>query len=167
MARYKDKIKTVEMELALASWVGFTRNLVVPNVTWGLGFQHELDICVITASGYIWETEIKVSLSDLKKDKEKFHGHRSHKIKRLYFAVPSYLEHHVAEHAPERAGIIIVRRNSAGRLFCHEVRKPTTNNTALKVSDKERYKLARLGAIRLWTLKRKLQKTGKQMTLFN
>lgn len=154
------------MELALASWVGFTTHLVVPNVTWGLGFAHELDICVLTNSGYIWEIEIKVSLQDLKKDKEKWHGHRSSRVKRLYFAVPSKLERHVVEHAPDRAGIIIVRRNEKGRVYCHETRKPKENSAAPKVSDKDRYRLARLGSIRLWSLKRRLQKTGKQMTLF-
>ena len=149
------KITTTEMECQLARYLGYRRNLIVPNVEWGMGV-HECDLFVVTAAGYVWEVEIKVSKYDLIKDKEKWHGHRSNKIRRLYFAIPSYLQEQV-EHIPERAGIIVVApKEERAWLRCKTIREATENRTAPKLTDDERYKVARLGALRIWRLKEKV-----------
>ena len=165
MKTYKDKIKTIDMEIAVARYINFSQHLIVPNVSFGMGFRHELDMLVLTNSGYLWEVEIKVSLADLKKDKDKWHGHHSSMIKDFYFAIPSCLVPHTA-HIPERAGILVVSRNASGRIYCSKIRKPKTNRAAPQMTDRQRYKLARLGVIRLWTVKKKLRKTEKQMALW-
>jgi hypothetical protein len=153
-----DKITTPEMEIALASHFNYLQNLIVPNVGYGL-WLHECDLLILTKARYIWEVEIKVSKADLIKDKEKEHGHYSGKIKYLYFAIPDYLLKY-QEHIPERAGIITVERKSYWRdgstyLRCERVRRPKANGK-YKFTEEERYKVARLGAIRIWDLKRKI-----------
>ena len=100
------KITTAEMECCVASFLNYRSNLIVPNVSWGMAL-HECDLLVITKAGYAWEVEIKVTKADLKKDSEKWHGHRSSRIKHLFFAIPTYLQDAI-EYIPERAGIITV-----------------------------------------------------------
>ena len=152
------KIKTKEIELLVASYFKWRPNLIIPNVSWGM-FHYECDLIVLTQSGYMYEVEIKVSLSDLKKDMEKKHGHFNEKIKYLYFAIPEYLEKH-KEYIPDRAGIIVVRRinnggSNNGDLYLDFIKYPE-QNSKYKVTDYERYQLARLGALRIWGLKAKL-----------
>jgi hypothetical protein len=161
----KTKIKTIEMEIALANHFNARLNLIVPNISWGLyiprfGQLHECDLLVCTKSRYLWECEIKVTKADLIKDKEKRHRHIHGAIKRLYFAIPEYLED-CSEHIPERAGIILVTKKR--RVFCKEIRKPKQNQ-GYQLKEAEYLKLALLGAMRIWTLKKNLVK--KQMSLF-
>lgn len=168
-----NKLKTVDIELAVVSYLKPRVNLIVPNVSWGLGL-HECDLLVISSAGYAWEIEIKVSKVDLIKDKEKRHGHISHMIKYLYFAIPDYLIEH-SEHIPERAGIITINTESLLELLsnhknlssrdlihfmgerCKIIRKPIATHKPYKFSEAERLKVAMLGAMRIWGLKRKIQ----------
>lgn len=157
-------ITTPQMECALANYFNYRVNLIVPCVSWGMGI-HECDLFILSQAGYATEVEIKISLADLKADAKKWHGHRSTRIKRLYFAFPLALgnKHPVTITAlvPERAGILYVR----------EPRKPgdddwrqpkviksreAVNQKTSRFTTTERYKVARLGAIRIWSLKRKL-----------
>ena len=137
------------MEIALSRYFNPRKNLIVPNVFWGM-FSYEVDLLVVSKSGYATEIEIKVSKQDLIKDKKKRHGHDSYKIKYLYFAIPSYLKD-FTEHIPEKAGIIIVSDN----YFCQRIRKPRINHQ-YKFTEQELFKVARLGAIRIWGLKQKI-----------
>lgn len=155
----KDRIKTPEMEIALARHFDYRQNLIVPNVSWGLFLNrqhlHECDLLVLTKSNYLWEVEIKVTKADLLADKKKAHGHHNINIKRLYFAIPEYLGDSI-EHIPERAGIITVRRAADDRRFiCRQIRA-AKNDRGYQLTDEERYKVARLGALRIWDLKQKL-----------
>ena len=57
-------------------------HIVVPNVSYGLGFNHELDLLSISTPAHIGtEIEIKVSVSDLKRDAKKKHPHKDHRIR--------------------------------------------------------------------------------------
>ena len=147
-------MRTLEMEIALADYFGIRQNLIVPNVSWGMD-SHECDLFILTPAGYGWEVEIKVSKADLFKDKEKRHGHYSSKIKYLYFAIPDYLESYVDE-IPFRAGIIIIRPVVDGDGYCCEKFSRPIANGSYKYNDKERLMLARLGALRIWGLKKKI-----------
>lgn len=132
---------------------------IVPNVSFGL-LIHECDLLVVRNSGYALEVEIKVSVSDLKRDVLKRHGHRSHKIKELYFAVPAKLYDVAVEHAPSRAGIIVVSRRNSGfavnALYATIDRPAVPNKDARPLTAREMQTVARLGAMRIWALKRKL-----------
>lgn len=152
-------IKTPEMELALASWFDYRVNLIVPNVHWGRN-MHECDLLMISKAGYATEIEIKISRADLRRDMKKWHRHHGgHQIKYLYFAMPAELEAS-AELVPAHAGIILIRSDEgldyerAPR--CRQLRPAVVNKGANKMSDRDQYKVARLGALRIWNLKRKL-----------
>ncbi len=161
-----NSITTPEMECALANWLGYRANLIVPNVHWGLSGMHECDLLVVSRAGYLTEIEIKISRADLRADARKWHGHNSNRIKRLFFALPDYLEH-CLHMVPERAGIILVRAedNVRGEYpyhpRCREIRAAKRNKAAGKISEADRYKVARLGALRIWNLKRQINATAK------
>jgi hypothetical protein len=144
------------MECALANYFNYRTNLIVPNVCWGMNI-HECDLLIVTAAGYCWEVEIKRTRPDLKQDRNKRHGHLDNRIKRLYFALPDYLEKDI-ELVPPRAGIVLVQPQAIREYnpCCKLIRKPEDFKLAKKLSKAERYKVARLGALRIWNLKRKL-----------
>ncbi len=146
-----DKITTPEMEIALSLYFNRRTNLIVPNISWGF-FNHECDLTVLTPAGYAWEIEIKISRQDLIADKKKRHNHKDHRIKYLYFAIPDYLEKDI-EHIPERAGIMLVYHTEFYGLRCRQLRPPKAIPNPYKFTDKDRYRIARLGALRIWTLK--------------
>ena len=157
------------MEIALASWFDYRVNLIVPNVHWGMN-MHECDLLIVSKAGYVTEVEIKISRAGLKADAKKSHGHRSNWIKYLYFAVPDYiiadgnvLKDDVMAMIPERAGIITVKPFLSsmdpwndGNPRCKRIREPTANKAATTMGDLDRYKVARLGALRIWGLKSRL-----------
>lgn len=147
------KLTALDIEIAIAECYGIRAHLIIPNVSWGLWLGHECDLLLLTNSGYAWEFEIKVSKQDLIRDKFKGHNHFSPKIKYLYFAIPEHLENEI-EHIPERAGIIVVTKENED-YYCNVIRRPT-KNCDYKFSDSERCELARLGALRIWGLKKKL-----------
>lgn len=148
------------MECVLAQLFEPRRNLIVPNGSWGMNI-HECDLLVVSKAGYLTEIEIKVSRADLKADAKKWHGHESSRIKRLFFALPDYLEHCI-DMVPERAGIILVRpKANVPGVYpyyprCKKIRPAKRNKVATKISDADRYKIARLGTLRIWPLKRKI-----------
>lgn len=163
------KPKTLDMEISVAKYFGIRQNTIVPNLYWGM-FDYELDLCVLTKTGYATEIEIKSCRADLIKDKEKRHGHHNPMIKHLYFALPYHLLKDI-EHVPERAGILIVRYVEAWEgdyiylkrdafWSCTRFRAPKINYN-YQWTDTERLKLLRLAAMRTWTLKNQLQKARK------
>ena len=163
----KMKITTLDIEIAVAQFLDLRANLIVPNVSWGMEL-HECDLLIATKNRYLWEIEIKISKADLVKDKGKRHGHYDERIKRLYFAIPDTLIGHI-DHVPDRAGIIVVdteqlldyrsnNRNVKMYRYCCDTIKEPQQASGKKMTDAEYLKLARLGAMRVWALKNKIQK---------
>ncbi len=160
----KPKPKTLDMEIAIARYFNPRQNLIVPNLFWGM-FDYELDLCVLSKSGYATEVEIKTTKADLIKDKEKRHGHHNPMVKYLYFALPYHLLKDI-EHVPKRAGIFIVEYQEAWETYnykreaffsCTQLRNAEMNYNR-QWTDTERGSLLRLAAMRTWTLKKQLQK---------
>jgi len=129
-------------------------HIVVPNVHWGLGFNHELDLLSISIPGFIGtEIEIKVSRGDIKRDLEKKHKHYDPRIRQLYFAGPYELSGDFYKYVPEEAGIIVVSNISSGRYQCRIRRKSKVLKQWSKAfTDKEVFQLMRLGNMRYWSL---------------
>ena len=42
------KIYTQDIEIAVAKLFGYRSHLIVPNISWGLDFKHELDLLILT-----------------------------------------------------------------------------------------------------------------------
>ena len=162
-------MKTLDIEIVVMKRMGIRQNLVVPNISWGMYLDHkplhECDILSLSKSGYATETEIKVSKYDLLKDKEKRHGHHHSHIAQLFFAVPELLEGIALENIPERAGLFVAKKNYEGYIYIEQVRACQRNTKAVKWTDENRYKLARLGTMRILNLKEKIQKLKNQQLL--
>lgn len=150
-----------EIEIAIAQWFGYREHVIVPNVSWGF-LTYEADLLVLSSSGYAWEVEIKISRGDLVRDKHKRHSHESRKVRQLWFAIPEKLANCI-EHVPERAGVLIVSTDGKVR----ELRKPTANEFAIKLTDAQQFQIARLGAMRVWDLKKRIvqSRNAVQQTL--
>lgn len=61
---------TLEMEIALMRELNIRKNIIVPNVSFGMYFKgygalHECDLLCLSKSGYATEIEIKIIKSDL------------------------------------------------------------------------------------------------------
>jgi len=161
-------VKTIEIEIAVMGYLGIRTNLIVPNVSWGIAMLHECDLLSLSKSNYATEIEIKVSKSDLLKDGEKKHGHIHNHIAQLFFAVPTYLEKSALKTIPARSGLFVIEkhRNEHPALegiyewytTVKQIRQCERNKNAVKWNDSERLQLARLGAMRILGLKKKIAK---------
>lgn len=127
------------------------RIVIIPNVSWGM-FDHEMDLCEVSDSGYITEIEIKISRADLKADKDKavFHTDKHNRIKYLYYAVPNMLASFALQEIPEYAGLISFRAVSECTWDVAEyVRCATEYKDHRKLTPEERIALYRLGCLRM------------------
>ena len=104
-------IKTIDIEVAIAKYYGVRKNIIVPNISWGL-LSHEVDLLVVRKSGVAIEIEIKISLQDFKADFKKEHHHqeRLNRITEFYYVMPKQLYLKCKDLIPEGAGVIICER---------------------------------------------------------
>jgi hypothetical protein len=159
-------ITTIEMEEAIARKFGVRTNIIVPNVSWGLPYMHECDLFIIKMSGYAVEVEIKISKSDLLADFKKGHSHkdRLNRIKEFYYAFPESMLKTCEEMIPKDIGIITCRRSDWGKklIYASFHRNPVPIKNARKLTIEEQFKVARLGTMRIWTLKNKIIQLQKK-----
>lgn len=159
------KPSCLETEILLARHFNIRRYIIVPNVSWGLNL-HECDLLIVTKSGYATEIEIKISLSDLKREAKKKHDHSNQKIKEFYFAIPEKLLPHI-NLIPEHAGIFVIKavqqvKGSDVWYAYIEKHRPATRNKFCRPLDaKELQQLTRLGCMRIWGLKQSLLELRK------
>lgn len=150
-------ITTIEMELAIANKFGVRTNIIVPNISWGLRGMHECDVFIIKNTGYCIEVEIKRSKSDLLADFKKGHHHIDSRIKEFYYCLPESLMKTCEEHIPKGAGIITCKRYGNG-VHAKIYKEPQVRRDAVKLSNIEQFKVAKLGTMRIWSLKKKIIK---------
>jgi len=156
-------VTTAEMEVAIANYFGIRTHIVVPNVSWGF-FNHECDLFLIRKSGYGFEVEIKRSKSDMMADFKKKHGHkdRANRIVQLYYAFPEELLPKVQDLVPEECGILTVKTWGDNRVRASMHREAKRRKGAKKLTQKEQLQIARLGTLRIWTLKQKLNELKRK-----
>ena len=75
----------------------------------------------------------------------------------MYFAIPKKLLKDI-EHIPEKAGILVceIREWKGEKFYVAELERKARVNKADKLTMTDKYELARLGALRVWNLKKKL-----------
>jgi hypothetical protein len=131
-------------------------HIVVPNVHWGLGFNHELDLLSISNPAHIGtEIEIKVSRGDVKRDLKKEHRHYDDRIRQLYFAGPLTLLDDFINFVPEDFGIITVTRlntNSLRYICSIKRRAKPLKQWRGAFTKAEVFELMRLGNMRYWSM---------------
>ena len=153
-----------DIEIAVAKHWNIRVFVIVPNASWGAGV-HECDLLILSSSGYLTEIEIKTTKADLVKDLKKEHQHRSDKIKQLYYALPDRVlnANETKKLIPARAGILRIWKSEYGNYNCGMEREATINKIAEPLSEVERFQIARLGAMRVWDLKERIQKVREVM----
>ena len=152
------------MELAIAKYFKVRLHIVVPKLSYGFDWIHECDLFFIQRNGYAFEVEIKRSRADLLADFKKGHNHidKKNRIKELYFAIPFKLYESCKDIIPKNAGILVCDKwvTDAGK----EVVSVWTKREAVKVKNarkltlEEQLRVAKLGTMRIWSLKEKLIK---------
>lgn len=145
-------MKTDELELAVVSFFDKRAELIVPNVSWGLGLNYEADLMILNKNEYLYEVELKVSKSDMKADLKKHRAHSCRYVKRLYYGFPEELFETALQILPEDVGLIAAYYDNYGRAKAMEKRKPK-DRECQKMPLRQQYELARLGALRIWNLK--------------
>lgn len=166
------KISTIEIECEIAKYFGVRTNIIVPNISWGLAGMHECDMFIIKKTGFAVEVEIKISksdlLADLLADFKKGHSHidRKNRIVEFYYAMPFDLYEKVKDLIPEGAGIITCEWNYNAYRMEHYIatrtqRQATRIKGARALTIEEQFKVAKLGCMRIFSLKEKIIKNGK------
>lgn len=154
-------ITTIEMEDAIARHFGWRVNIIVPNISWGLPGMHECDMFILKKSGYATEVEIKRTKADLLADFKKPHGHNDVRIREFYYALPDKLLEKCEDLIPEHAGIISCRRSEWGNrdtVYASIKRNAKIRKECRKLTQEEQFKVAKLGTMRIWALKKKIIK---------
>lgn len=146
------------VEICVAKLIGFRTNTIVPNVSWGLGLNHECDMLVLDKQDRFTEIEIKVTLADLKKDFIKEHKHYSKYITRLIYAFPEELLEKGLELIPKECGIIVIYKSRNPSVlpgyraeWYRQVKHRKTDFT--KPDQKMIRKFMELRCMRIWNLK--------------
>jgi hypothetical protein len=139
---------------------------VLPNTVWT---GHETDLLVCTTDLYLIDVEIKISRTDLKKDKEKDKWWRTSwghfnkvtgkyekqvtpreypvKIWKHYYAMPQTIwKDELLGDIQPISGILLVHDN--GHIECIKRAKP--NRSAKKILVEHAIELARLASFRMW-----------------
>lgn len=161
-----------DIQLALSYRHVYRSELVVPNVSMAWG---ECDLLAVSLSGYLTEYEIKVSLSDLKREwkKERWnddsyyyaqaHKFFSESIKSYWIAVPDWMAEKAAARIPDWVGLISVGSEPheyegafRGMRPLFEIRKPRVNRKAKKITPDEWIKLGRKGVAKYWNVARRI-----------
>jgi len=163
----KTKLKpltTSEMELAIAKYFKVRLHIVVPKLSYGFDWIHECDLFFIQRNGYAFEVEIKRSKADLLADFKKGHNHidKKNRIKELYFAIPFKLYESCKDIIPKNAGILVCDKwlHDDGRIIVNVCTKRQAIKVkgARKLTLEEQLRVAKLGTMRIWSLKEKLIK---------
>ncbi|MCF6147301.1 MAG: hypothetical protein E3K37_01440 [Candidatus Kuenenia sp.] len=148
-------LSTMQVELFLARHFNTRVNMLVPNVSWGMGFRYEIDLLLIRPSGYMVEFEIKVAKNDLIADKKKGHFHKNNKIRELYFAIPEYLEPYTSHIQPD-AGIYLIGMKGEVKLL-----RKADIKSDYKITDNDKIHLGKLCSMRIWNLKESVYSSSK------
>lgn len=193
-ARYREgDVKSVEIEYLLADLFNYRQNLIVPNVSYGLGFSFEADLVVVTAAGYGTEIEIKTSKADLLRDFKKGGGwkggkwftdangkvslndvHRKHWMKRFYFAMPKKMEKYM-DVIPDDCGVILagplweirdrpdMKESTYWKMDGVRIVRPAKAKKVFPISEKDKMKLAHLGCMRVWDAKKAVRRMQQRI----
>lgn len=158
-----------EIEVALAKHDRFhyLRNIVVYNIIgWSekLPLWHECDMLVLSKAGYLTEIEIKRSWRDFLADFKKTHSHKDlggGMVKCFFYCVPECIkdkcEQKIAELGVECSGVITYTED----LYIKVPSSFKLMKKYRKLTPEEQFTVARLGAVRVISLKNKLIKQNK------
>lgn len=153
------KLSIHEIELAIAQVFGIRNNIIVPNVSWGFFATHEADLVIINKTGYMTEVEIKRSWQDFLNDFKKHTTHDEGKVMWKYFAFPQSLCEKAWQYLCDnghRDWGVIPYTESGGAWVQYYPDNKGHSDCSKKLFLEEKLAIARLGCMRIWSLKEKL-----------
>jgi hypothetical protein len=172
------KVTAQCLEITAALHFDYRRNLIVPNVSYGMGIGYEADLVIVSKSHYATEIEIKISIYDLRNDlkKRKFHPYLNwlNRFRQFYYLIPEEMlkyQDEILNIILPSAGLMVrkhrvVEDRYTGKIsleyYIETVRAAKINTKAMKLSDIEYLHLCHLAAMRIWTLKIHLRKARKK-----
>jgi hypothetical protein len=114
-------------------------------------YDWEMDFCVLTPAGYLWEVEVKCTVADWKADlhKSKWDSRHRKNINRFYYAVPHPLISKTPDFVPEHVGLISLHINDQGGVSAQLYReaKPFNKN---KISPADIIRLFKTTYYKYW-----------------
>lgn len=159
-------MNSVDIEIAIIMTMFPPRRfLVLPNASWGLQIQYEMDLLVISKAGCGYEIEIKISVADMKRDLKKW-KHRSgavtldRRIKQFYYAFPAALSDKIAPFIPDYAGAISVAVDEYGIYRTQVVKSAPIRKDVRKFTDDEIKHAGLLAQMRYWDIRKNIHKNG-------
>jgi hypothetical protein len=130
------------------NYFNWRQSVIVPNVSYGMNINYEIDLLVVSNSLYCHEIEIKVTKQDIKADFTKRIYHNANFVKLFSYAVPEDLKY--CEYLPDDCGLIVVPNNiKRPYLLC----PPKINKQAKKLTIEQYLKLIKLCNCRMWSLR--------------
>lgn len=165
------KLSVKEIERIVVSYLGGVRtNLIVPNLSWGF-LNHEADLISIDKNGYLTEVEIKRSFEDFKADfKKEIYHDTDERVYRFGYFVPKSILIECIEYNNEHCkGVTFNGKpysvfgftdegkvyDEKGRII-HLAFSCSNNPRSRKLLLEERLKVAHLGCMRLYPLRKKV-----------
>ena len=180
------RITTPEMELLIYEYFEKSSHVIVPKFsrintvkykdkTKHLGYRsekivtHECDMLAVTKNKFLYEIEIKISVSDFKADFKKKHNHEGN-IKQFYYAVPHYILDKIEDLVPEETGILIAECNDDNFNKSWKLKKyknAKNNKLATPIDDEKLNKIFRIGYLKYWFYRKKEYYNLSQVTKIN
>lgn len=155
-----DKLHSGHVEVLVARLLGYRKNTIVPNVSWGLGLNHECDLLVLDGQDRFTEIEIKISQADFRADFKKGHSHRHRYISRLVYAMPLEIIEKNLDRFPPGVGIIAITgtNNMVSNPYPKIIRyaqwyRQVKHKKGIAVPPDVIRKFMELGCMRIWSLK--------------
>ena len=146
------------IELRIAQFFNFRKNIIVPKVSWGYFATHEADLLICSKFGYLTEIEIKRSWSDFLADFKKNTTHNEGKVMWKYFAVPVSICDNVKQYLTDNDFVdwgVISYTDGCYFKIERVPNNSTAHDKAKKLTAEEQLKIARLGCMRYWSSERK------------
>ena len=133
------------------TWFPPRRWAVCPNSSWGLNLPWESDVIAVSSSNVVHEVEVKISVSDFRRElkKERWRMWPIDKVPQIdcyWFAVPLAIAETVMAEAPAAAGVFVVL--PSGKV---ERRRCSARPRGRKRERDLRTKVWRLAALRYWS----------------
>lgn len=115
-------------------------------------FDWEMDCCVVTDSGYIWEVEVKCTLADWKADvdKDKWKSKHIDKVSRLYYAVPWTLVDKVPDFVKDHVGLITLHVNAEGNGLYAKLHREAKSKRGYTLTYEKEIQLYRSTYFKYW-----------------
>jgi hypothetical protein len=160
LTHYTREWSAKRIRFALARYLEWHRQILVPEFALGGGI---MDLCQISAAGYVTEYEIKVTRADWRADREKakwdsaalgWNGRPRYDrsmVSRFFYVVPAHLAEKIPDWVSPAAGVLSISDGGLGWDHVRELR-PARRLKAEKISSADRERAITAFYFRCWRM---------------